>query len=239
MSKYFQISLILCVSLTLTGCNAWRNSGPITGAPVEAVLTEQGQLARAAAMAAREVNQKEPTSAARATIDAELRVAEALLPTPTGTQIDAASTRAGRSLKSTVEERAALYTAAANRAAELERKLIAARITEAQRAEAESGRREALMMQTRVTTYAAISFMGIGVLLGFAGNVRLGVVTVVLGGLLLSASRLIATVPDWAYTVLFVTAGLLTILTPAFMWWAYRAGIWTKPKKCGEYEINS
>ena len=233
-------SLLAGAVLTIAlagGCISTR--GPVTGAPVEAVLTEQGQLARAAAMAARETNRKEPSEATRATIDAELGIAEALLPTPTGSQIGAASTRASRSIDATVEQRAALYTAASNRAAELERALVAARITEAKRAEAESGRRDALMMQTRITTYAAIGFMGLGVIFGFASNVRLGLVTIFLGGLLLAASRIIATVPDWAYTTLFITAGVIALLTPAVMWWAYRVGIWTKPKTCGEYAVNS
>jgi hypothetical protein len=200
-------------------------------------MTEQGQVARAAVGAARSVNKMDPTEDTRAVIDLELASAESLLPQPTGSQSEAAQKRAERAVSASPEERARIYASLQTQIAELEDKLVRARIEEAKRAEAESGRREALMLQTRVTTYAGIGFMAIGVILGFVGNIRLGAMTMAIGGVLLAASRIIATVPDWAYTVLFISAGLLALLTPLAMWWAYRAGLWQKPKCAGEYAV--
>ena len=200
-------------------------------------MGEQGQLARAAVGAARAVNQMDANADTKAVIELELSSAESLLPTPTGAQAEQAQARANRALTATPEERTRIYAALQNQIAELEKKLVRAQIEEAKRAEAESGRREALMLQTRVTTYAGIGFMAIGVVLGFVGNIRLGAMTMAIGGVLLAASRIIATVPDWAYTVLFISAGLLALLTPLAMWWAYRAGLWQKPKCAGEYAV--
>lgn len=232
-----KLLISLFIALTLAGCASTQ--GPVTGAPVEAVLIEQGQLASAGIAAAKQVNRLEHTPATKDTIEAELTTAQAFLPAPNAQQLSTAQQRAERAVQATPEQRAAIYASFQNEISRLERELTRARAEEARRAEAESGRREALMMQTQITTYAAIAFMGLGVILGFTGNLRLGVVTIFLGGLLLAASRIIATVPDWAYTVLFITAGLIAIATPLFMWWAYRAGVWTKPDpKCGEYEIS-
>jgi hypothetical protein len=200
-------------------------------------MGEQGQLARAAVGAARAVNQMDANADTKAVIEFELSSAESLLPTPTGSQAEQAQARANRALTATPEERTRIYAALQNQIAELEKKLVHAQIEEAKRAEAESGRREALMLQTRVTTYAGIGFMAIGVILGFVGNIRLGAMTMAIGGVLLAASRIIATVPDWAYTVLFISAGILALLTPLAMWWAYRAGLWQKPKCAGEYAV--
>jgi len=227
---------IIILPLLLSGCFVTRDK-PITGAPVASVMGEQGQLARAAVGAARAVNQMDANADTKAVIELELSSAESLLPTPTGAQAEQAQARANRALTATPEERTRIYAALQNQIAELEKKLVRAQIEEAKRAEAESGRREALMLQTRVTTYAGIGFMAIGVVLGFVGNIRLGAMTMAIGGVLLAASRIIATVPDWAYTVLFISAGLLALLTPLAMWWAYRAGLWQKPKCAGEYAV--
>jgi hypothetical protein len=227
---------IIILPLLLSGCFVTRDK-PITGAPVASVMGEQGQLARAAVGAARAVNQMDANADTKAVIELELSSAESLLPTPTGAQAEQAQARANRALTATPEERTRIYAALQNQIAELEKKLVRAQIEEAKRAEAESGRREALMLQTRVTTYAGIGFMAIGVVLGFVGNIRLGAMTMAIGGVLLASSRIIATVPDWAYTVLFISAGLLALLTPLAMWWAYRAGLWQKPKCAGEYAV--
>ncbi len=227
---------IIILPLLLSGCFVTRDK-PITGAPVASVMGEQGQLARAAVGAARAVNQMDANADTKAVIELELSSAESLLPTPTGSQAEQAQARANRALTATPEERTRIYAALQNQIAELEKQLVRAQIEEAKRAEAESGRREALMLQTRVTTYAGIGFMAIGVILGFVGNIRLGAMTMAIGGVLLAASRIIATVPDWAYTVLFISAGLLALLTPLAMWWAYRAGLWQKPKCAGEYAV--
>jgi len=227
---------IIILPLLLSGCFVTRDK-PITGAPVAGVMGEQGQLARAAVGAARAVNQMDSSADTKAVIELELSSAESLLPTPTGSQAEQAQARANRALTATPEERTRIYAALQNQIADLEKKLVRAQIEEAKRAEAESGRREALMLQTRVTTYAGIGFMAIGVVLGFVGNIRLGAMTMAIGGVLLAASRIIATVPDWAYTVLFISAGLLALLTPLAMWWAYRAGLWQKPKCAGEYAV--
>ena len=218
----------------LTGCVS--PTGPQTGAPVEAVLTERGQLARASVQAARAVHAEEPASPV---VALELTHAERLLPVPTGGQSQAAANRAQGARTATPEAQAATYAGLQSEVARLDALLTQARIEEAKRAEAESGRREALMLQTQVTTYAGIGFMTIGVVLGFAGNMRLGVVTLGIGGVLLAASRIIATVPDWAYTVLFISAGLIALIAPVAMWWAYRAGLFQHPPKVGDYEVEA
>ena len=223
----------IAVLTLLTGC-AISPTGPQTGAPVEGVMREQGQLARASVQAAREVHAEEPASPV---IALELTHAESLLPIPTGGQAQAAANRAQGSRTATPEARAATYAGLQSEVARLDALLVQSRIEEAKRAEAESGRREALLMQTRVTTYAGIGFMAAGVFLGFAGNIRLGVVTLGIGAVLLAASRIIATVPDWAYTTLFIAAGLIALIAPVAMWWAYRAGLFQHPTKVGEYEV--
>ena len=221
----------------LTGC--WNTTtGPQTGAPVESVLGERGQLARASVQAARSANALPASEETRAVVDLELQVAEWFLPMPTGSQSGAAQSRAERALSAgTQEQRAALYRDLQTWATRLQAQLDAARIEEAKRAEAESGRREALLMQTRIFTYAGIGFIALGVGLSLTSNPRMGIMALAVGGALSLASRFIATVPDWVYVVLTLTFAVLIMVG---MVWAFRAGLFQHPpKRVGEYEVET
>lgn len=217
---------LLLTLLALTGCTTTRT--PTTSPPVEANLIERAQLARASVGAAK-------TLVTHPVAEAELSHAQNLLPIPTQRQTADAIKR----VESVNEDNLVETYRELNKTIErLDNALVQARIREAQQREADKSNREALLMQTQITTYAAIGFMAAGMLLIFLKQPRMGVMTILTGGILLTATRIIATVPGWAYTTLFITAGLLLLITPLAMLWAYRAGIWTKPKKCGDYEIE-
>lgn len=226
------------IVLLLAGCQ--HTEPPSTG-DVPAAIDARSTEAAAAVAAAKTLNRSQPESRTTEVVDRELEVAQANLPLPSQTQLSAAQDRAQAALVAEREQLSTLYASALDNAAKLQRDLDAAREAAGRHAANEQSRKEALMLQTQITTYAAIGFMVLGVVGGYlTQNFRIGGACVVLGGILLASSRIIATVPDWAYTVLFVTAGLLVIAAPAFMWWAYRTGLFQRPPaSVGEFELQA
>jgi hypothetical protein len=222
--------------LLVAGCN---HTGSPSSGTVPVAMEARSTTAAASVAAAREVNRSQPESRTTEVVEKELEVAQANLPLPSQAQLTAAQNRAQAALVAERDQLSTLYASALDNAAKLQRDLDTAREQAGRRAAIEESRRAALMLQTRITSWAAVGFMALGAGIGFTGNVRIGVSCMVLGGILLASSRIIATVPDWAYTVLFITAGILILIARAFMWWAYRTGLFQKPPATvGEFPLQ-
>lgn len=222
--------------LLLSGC---KHTGTSARGNVPAAMDARSTEAAAAVAAAREVNRTQPESRTTEVVERELVVAQKNLPLPSRAQLSAAQNRAQTALVAERDQLSTLYASALDKAAKLQRDLDAAREQAGRQAAIEESRRQALMLQTRITTWAAIGFMVLGAGIGFTGNIRIGAACVILGGILLASSRIIATVPDWAYTVLFVTAGIAGIAVPIAMYYAHRVGLFQKPPTTvGEFQLQ-
>lgn len=224
------------IVLLLAGC---QHTEPPSSGDVPAAINARSTEAAAAVAAAKTLNRSQPESRTTEVVDKELEVAQANLPLPSQTQLSAAQNRAQAALVAERDQLSTLYASALDNAAKLQRDLDAAREAAGRRAANEQSRKEALMLQTQITTYAAIGFMVLGVVGGYlTQNFRIGAACMILGGILLGASRIIATVPDWAYTVLFITAGIAVIAVPIAMYYAHRVGLFQKPPTTvGEFQL--
>ncbi len=216
-----------------------------TGESTEDALLERGRMASAALYAAREVDKLNPDKNIYTdVVSREGEVAIVNLPTPRNPELEQALERALAALKVEREKVSELYISATEQAQKLEEALASARARDVELEANRKSQTELLAKQTKWLTFVGIALIVGGVLLNVLPEpfrqTRIGIALGFCGLLLNIISRLLLSIPQWAYQVLFGGVVLACFAIPIGMFWAYRAGLFQKPpEQVGDFKITN